>query len=100
MVDHIKRFPIMYVNDRRQTLKHHVPWDFADEVLRKQAERNHGQTLERLAERGGLSYMEACLAMMGIGLFTAIQPTQERSQAMLAGGMHAFDRMKGREHDQ
>src|SRR4051812_25224015 len=31
-----------------------VPWDFA-ETFRKQAERNHGQTLERLAERGGLA---------------------------------------------
>ena len=89
-------FPIQYVNDRKQTIRHAVPWDFADEVLRAQAEKNHGQTLERLAERGGLSYMEACLAMMGQGLFGPMQPTQERAMAMMAGGRHAFDRVKGR----
>lgn len=97
MSEQPRRFPIMYINDQRRTITHHIPWDFADEIIRPQAEKNHGQTLERLAERGGLSYMEACLAMMGIGLFTAMQPTQDRSRAMLAGGMHAFDRMKGRE---
>lgn len=35
-----------------------VPW-WAMEPHGKQAERNHGQTLERLAERGGLGPAEA-----------------------------------------
>lgn len=45
-----------------------VPWDFV-EKFRKQAEYNHGQTLERLAERSGLSPEEMWLAAHGHKLF-------------------------------
>lgn len=45
-----------------------VPWAYA-ERFREQAQRNHGQTLERLAERGGLSPEEIWLAAHGHGLF-------------------------------
>lgn len=36
-----------------------VPWALL-EPHRRQANRNHYQTLERLAERGGLSWSEMC----------------------------------------
>ena len=45
-----------------------VPWDFM-EPHRKQAADNHDQTLERLAERGGLSPHEAICAIRGIDIF-------------------------------
>ena len=45
-----------------------VPWSFV-ETFRAQAERNHGQTLERLAERGGLCPEEMWLAAHGHRLF-------------------------------
>lgn len=35
-----------------------IPWD-AIAPHEKQAVKNHGQTLQRLAERGGLDYTEA-----------------------------------------
>lgn len=38
-----------------------LPWSLV-EPWRAQAERNHGQTLERLNERGGLSPLELWLA--------------------------------------
>lgn len=38
-----------------------VPWAFV-EAFRKQAEANHDQTLERLAQRGGLCPSEMWLA--------------------------------------
>lgn len=41
-----------------------VPWSFI-EPGRVQAERNHGQTLERLAERGGLGPGEIRCALEG-----------------------------------
>jgi hypothetical protein len=41
-----------------------IPWAAA-ESFRAQAERNHGQTLERLAERGGLSPEEMLFAHQG-----------------------------------
>lgn len=34
--------------------------------FRRQIERNHNQTIERLAERGGLSWMELYVAIMGV----------------------------------
>ena len=41
----------------RSDLRESVPWDFV-EPHRKQANNNHMQTLERLNERGGLSWVE------------------------------------------
>lgn len=91
-----RRFPIMWRNEQKKETTHYIPWDFADEVIRPYAQINHGQTLERLAERGGLSYEEAALAMMGRGLFGPVQPTQQIAQYLIHGGMHAFDRLKGK----
>ncbi len=41
-----------------------VPWRLV-EPHRDQAMRNHGQTLERLAERGGLGWAELFCIMQG-----------------------------------
>lgn len=43
-----------------------IPWAAA-ETFRTQAEKNHGQTLERLADRGGLSPEEIYFAVKGLG---------------------------------
>lgn len=48
----LRRFPIM--DDPRWT----IPWDLIA-PHEAQAQRNHSQSLERLAERGGLSSCEA-----------------------------------------
>ena len=45
-----------------------VSWSFA-ETFRDQAKINHDQTLERLAERGGLAPEEMYLAAHGLKLF-------------------------------
>ena len=45
-----------------------LPWSLV-EPWRAQAERNHGQTLERLSERGGLAPEELWLAAHGHRLF-------------------------------
>lgn len=47
-----------------------IPWD-AIAPYEAQAKSNHGgQTLERLAQRGGLGVEEACAAMEGASPFT------------------------------
>lgn len=56
-----RKFPIMG-NDNIKS----VPWAVA-EFGRKQAEKNHGQSLERLAERGGLDVLEMAWALTGVG---------------------------------
>ncbi len=55
-----RRFPIMDTDGSR--LRHRVTWDVPWALLaphEAQAQINHGQSLERLAERGGLSPCEA-----------------------------------------
>jgi hypothetical protein len=67
-----RRFPVLNQQNcrpaERKAMPRHIPWEFA-ETFRAQAERNHGQTLERLAERGGLAPEEMWLAAHGCGLF-------------------------------
>lgn len=53
-----------------------VPWSFV-ERFRARAERNHSQTLERLAERGGLAPEEMWLAAHDHGLFKGKIDEQE-----------------------
>ena len=59
-------FPIM-----KSDLFRAVPW-FLMELHKKQADTNHGQTLERLAERGGLCPSEA-LAVLEDRSWTSIE---------------------------
>ncbi len=59
----VRRFPIL--KSARADPAESVPWDFVVRV-RKQAEKNcAGQTLERIAERGGLSWRELLAALLG-----------------------------------
>ncbi len=51
-----RMFPIMKAND--------IPWSLI-EPHEKQAHANHGQTLQRLAERGGLDVGEALAIIEG-----------------------------------
>ncbi len=64
-------FPILLsARDRREhpDWPASVPWRLA-EAVRAQAEANHGQSLERLAERGGLCPVEFVLAHNGRKLY-------------------------------
>lgn len=51
----MRRYPIH--PDDRKSVGFEVPWDLVA-AHRKQAMVNHSQTIERLAERGGLSVIE------------------------------------------
>lgn len=67
-----KRFPVLNQQhchpSKRKTMPRSVPWAFA-EKFRQQALENHEQTLEQLAERGGLAPEEMYLAAHGRKLF-------------------------------
>lgn len=54
-----KPFPIMGCAELKS-----VPWWLA-ETARGQLHRNHGQTVERLAQRGGLDVIELAGALTG-----------------------------------
>lgn len=66
------RFPVLNQQScrpsERKTMPRSVSWAFV-EKFREQAQANHDQTLERLAERGGLAPEEMWLAAHGHGLF-------------------------------
>lgn len=69
---HPETFPVLNQQSRRWTerkkMPRSVPWAFA-EKFRLQALENHAQTLERLADRGGLAPEEMYLAAHGLKLF-------------------------------
>ncbi len=62
-----KQYPINWsyddIDQPAKGLITHYPWDYV-EKHRERLESNHGQTVERLAERGGLHPGELYLAMM------------------------------------
>lgn len=66
-----RQFPILVCDDREHTHEvrapRRVPWALA-ELGRHQAMQNHGQTLERLAQRGGLAPGELRRAIEGLSL--------------------------------
>lgn len=48
-----------------------IPWEMiSDEVSQRQCERNHGQTLDEVAGRGGLGASEAICVIAGISYRT------------------------------
>lgn len=86
-------FPLMMRDKNDNPTNGAISWEVA-ELFRRQAERNHAQTLERLAERGGLSPFEAACALANSDLFRGIKPDQRAALTMLAGAAHALDRLK------
>ena len=84
MSDNPSAFPILRDWRERDAPSERVPWDFVA-AHERQAQRNHYQTLKRLAERGGLSWCEL-LAVVEDRKWTAIPTAEarERVQAMLA----------------
>ena len=77
-----KRFPL-----QDNAIKS-VPW-WVIESHRKQAMSNHGQTLERLAERGGLSVHELYYVLadkqLGARAFSPTQTDLENSRGYVEG---------------
>jgi hypothetical protein len=64
----MKVFPILQVDQTNGPQLSSIPWAMI-EPHRKQALNNHSQTLERLAERGGLSEAECLLVLEDRPLF-------------------------------
>lgn len=71
-----RTFPVLRHLPRDAHLPRSVPWAFA-ETFRAQAEYNHDQTLETLANRGGLCSWEMWRAVRGQGLRHSIFSVQE-----------------------
>lgn len=73
----MRTFPIQVCTDRKHVhdvrSPRSVPWDLV-EPGRDQAMRNHDQTLERLAERGGLAPCELRCALEGKKLWPHCDP--------------------------
>ena len=70
-------FPVL----KGVTLKF-IPWGLLD-PHRRQADRNHGQTLEKLADRGGLSAEEAMAVIEG-RRWTPLPDAEDRLRAAAA----------------
>lgn len=95
MPEQLRRFPILrpygYREDRewsRRSWPVSVPWSLL-EPHRLQAEKNHGQSIERLAERGGLSPQEMWCVLNDFDLGRWKEVTLEAAMEfiMRAGGL-------------
>lgn len=76
MTDDEKFFPILGLKDaewRGIALPVSVPWRLV-ESHRQQASVNHGQSLEQLAERGGLSPRELLAVLLDVPLRMLFAP--------------------------
>jgi len=92
-------FPILLGHGERETIKEAraagattliigLPWDMI-EPHEDQARRNHGgQSLERLAERGGLSAAEAVAVLAG-RMFRPMSKVEAQFRLALALAKHA-----------
>jgi hypothetical protein len=86
MTKDVKTFPILKVfGKERQPRRASVPWNML-EPHRKQAMRNHNQTLERLAERGGLSEIE-CLLVLEDRNFSVCHNFRAEEERILNGDL-------------
>lgn len=79
-----RTFPIMAVRNGRRVHAEDfvIPWDLL-EPHELQALRNHDQTLDRLAERGGLSAREALAVIEDRPFGDCLE--DEEAEAMLRG---------------
>ena len=74
----MKLFPVMaeYGHRIKEKTTDYIPYE-AIEPHERQAMQNHGQTLKRLAERGGLYYCEL-LAVLEDRQWTEIEQSSKR----------------------
>lgn len=68
-----EQFPILC------TPKEYIPWD-SIAPHEAQALKNHGQTLKRLAERGGLSWVEAYAVLTDNHFMSVISLSEEKAK--------------------
>lgn len=88
-----KQFPIQADYGLRQTrrqLRTSIPWKMIA-PHEAQAISNHGQTLERLAERNGLSAAEAVAVLSGKGIMWVTRQGVAEAEAMLEQLVKAFE---------
>lgn len=85
-------------NIKKVTFPKTIPIGFVSQ-FEKQIYKNHGQTVERLAERGGLHPTELCAAMYGMDLYTYFgkKPMDDAqtvfSLAMIVMKLHDFNKV-------
>ena len=91
-----KRFPVLSTRNGECRFTW-IPWS-AIEAHRKQAEGNHGQTLEVLARRGGLDPAELFLALSDRKLFESPligTESEERWRKLTRQGVERIAQLRG-----
>ncbi len=79
----VRQFPLILAQaERDMGFPVSVPW-FEVEKGRAQIQQNHGQTLERLAQRGGLDPLELYYGVSGRSL-DIVAMRRERTETVLA----------------
>lgn len=70
-----------------------LPWEMvADEATAARCLKNHDQTLERIAERGGFGASEAIRCIAGLGLFDDVTIPEAQAHRILYAMRVLFNR--------
>lgn len=72
----MKLYPVLSKDRRSSPPPHTVPWEWIAQFER-QAVANHGQTLQRMAERGGMGWCEILAIATGQNLRGAFKLCHE-----------------------
>lgn len=70
-----------------------IPWEMI-EPHRMQAAKNHSQSIETLAKRGGLSFCELLATIEGRDLIPWITMTEEESRLRVIEKIEQFEKSK------
>ena len=90
----MKMFPIMTGRDTKGPCPSRIPWD-AIAPYEGQAQENHSQSLERLAERGGLDPIEAFFVMTGRSWLNVQTPVSDDLEKQACAFLEQLVRDRG-----
>lgn len=81
-------------NERGVVIVSSIPWPMiSDEASERQSQKNHGQTVERIAERGGYSACEAICVMSSMD-YQKLGKTEGDAHKILYAMVCLFNRGK------
>ena len=84
-------FPVIARDAKGNRIKARVSWRLVETFRRQCEEMCGGQTLEQIAERGGMSWRELAHALAGMKM-GELKADDRTAQIMVHGAAHLLDR--------
>ncbi|WP_404711472.1 hypothetical protein [Sphingomonas sp. MMS24-J13] len=84
-------FPVIARDTQGKSINARIPWRLVEAFRHQCEEMCGGQTLERIAERGGMSWRELAHALAGLRMGALVHDDRAH-QIMVMGALHLLDR--------